>query len=118
MAILGITESGNFPFASSIGICPAELPVFLLAAVPASLIFARFNVGISAAVSCVAEVTLPFASIVNLVYVPAVAPLFAKTTVIVLFALPSNDVDPVASPLNEIVLALESLFAFATGVAH
>jgi hypothetical protein len=88
----------------------------LLAAVPASVIFARFKLGISAAVSCVAAVILPFASTVNFVYVPALTPVLANTTVIVLLALPSNEVDPVASPLNSIFLAVDSLFAFATGV--
>ena len=108
--------SGSFPSVPRTGICPAEVPVFLLAAVPASVIFAKFKLGISAAVSCVAEVILPFSSTVNLVYVPAVTPLLARITAIVLLLLPSNVVDPVTSPLNSIFLAVDNLFAFATGV--
>ncbi len=51
-------------------------------------------------------------------YVPAVTPLFFNVAAIVLFALPSNVVLPVTSPLNASVLAVVNLRAFAVSIIH
>ena len=47
---------------------------------------------------------------------PGVTPLFFKVAVIVLFAEPSKDTEPVTSPDNVMVLAVESLLAAPAGV--
>lgn len=67
IANAGNIDVSNLPLLSKTGTLPAEVPVFLLAAVPASVIFVRVKFGISLADKLDEPVTLPFASTVTFV---------------------------------------------------
>jgi hypothetical protein len=71
-----------------------------------------FNVGTSAATILAPVITLPLASTVTLVYVPAVTPEFAKVATPVTFAEPLNAPDVyVTSPVKAIVRAVVNVAA-------
>ena len=116
--ILGITATSRVLPVPITGTFPFAVPVLTVAAVPRPVILLTgILLGISSALTFVAAVTIPLASTVTLVYVPAVTPLFFNVAAMLASALPSNEAVPVTSPVNVIFCAAANLLAVAALVA-